>query len=213
MSITLACDLRSQFGAVRDQQTRPTCLAFAVTDTHGASFASFNTLSVEYLYYHAVQLMPGKNPHGGISPSAAVNSLHSHGQPLEPHWPYQAALPANIGTWSPPTNCPVFKHALLTRTYSFSEICSHLNSGKPVILCLQLSESFYKPLPSGLVAQKTADPMTGRHAVIAVGHGRSATEPCLLIRNSWGFAWGLGGYAFLEEGYLTSRLLSVLILI
>jgi hypothetical protein len=213
MSITLTCDLRGQFGAARDQQTRPTCLAFAVTDTHGATFAPFNPLSVEYLYYHAVQLMPGQNPHAGINTSAAADSLRNHGQPVEAHWPYQPALPADLGAWTPPTNSPVFRRAFSTHTNSFKQICSQLTSGKPVIICLQLSESFYKPLSTGLVAQKTPDPMTGRHAVIAVGHGRTATEPCLLVRNSWGTGWGLGGYAFLEEGYLTGRLVSNSVLI
>jgi hypothetical protein len=212
MNISLVCDLRGKFGSIRDQQLRPTCMAFAITDTHGSICAPFDILSVEYLFYHAVQLMPARDPRSGVSPHAGGEALRIHGQPQEKVWPYQTVPPADLASWQPPANCPVAKQTLLAHDLSFDEICSSLNSGKPVILCLELSESFYVPLPNGVVEQRAADPKTGDHAVIAVGHGHIATERCLLIRNSWGDAWGIGGHAFLEEGYLRGRLFDVCIL-
>jgi hypothetical protein len=98
MSISIVCDLRSKFGAMRDQQARPTCLAFATSDAHGALFAPFEMLSVDFLYYHAVQLMPGREPKNGIHLQAAEAALQSEGQPQEIVWPYRIDEFANFIT-------------------------------------------------------------------------------------------------------------------
>ena len=44
-----------------------------------------------------------------------------------------------------------------------------------------------------------------RHAVIAVGFGEVGMQRAILIRNSWGPGWGLGGYAWLTENYVQPR--------
>lgn len=45
-----------------------------------------------------------------------------------------------------------------------------------------------------------------RHAVVAIGHG-IAGDRAILIRNSWGVDWGVGGCAWLTESFLTPRLM------
>ena len=52
-SITIRKDLRSRFGPPRDQGQRPTCLAFAMSDAHGAARGPWEDLSCEYLFHHA----------------------------------------------------------------------------------------------------------------------------------------------------------------
>lgn len=209
MSVSLACDLRTSFGGIRDQKARPTCLAFAVSDTHGATFAPFEMLSVEFLYYHAVQLTGNGDPNRGINLVGAGKALMNDGQPHEIHWPYQEVVPTPLSQWNPPNgNYPIFKRRLCTVNKNFDAICAALTSHRPVILSLQLSESFYSPQADGIVEQKLPDPATSNHAVVAVGHGRTTKERCLLIRNSWGCRWGIDGHAFLEEGYLTNRILA-----
>jgi hypothetical protein len=49
------------------------------------------------------------------------------------------------------------------------------------------------------------DPMR-RHAVIAVGHGMVDGARAVLIRNSWGAAWGVEGHAWLPELFIEPRL-------
>jgi len=212
MSVTILCDLRNRFGAVRDQKARPTCLAFAFSDAHGSLHVPFRPLSVEYLYYNAVQFMPVRSPHAGINVDCASKSLSDTGQPTEDIWPYQINLPSNLNEWRPPANCTVYTRKASVQQDNFGQICTHLNAGRPVVVCLELSESFYTPMPDGTVVQKSPDPKTGNHAVIAVGHGVNATARCLLVRNSWGPSWGLAGYAFLNEGYLVNRILSTSVL-
>lgn len=211
MSVIISCDLRKQFGAVRDQKTRPTCLAFAVSDVHGSLLFPYLPLSVEYLYYHAVQLMPGRDPHTGINLTSARTSLKNSGQPGELDWPYQASLPSDLSLWAPPTGCAVHSRDSSMSQDDFPKICANLDVDRAVVICMELSESFYKPLADGTLPH-TAGLKTGNHAVIAVGHGSSATEQCLLVRNSWGALWGLDGHAFLSRSYLFNRIIATLVL-
>jgi len=55
------------------------------------------------------------------------------------------------------------------------------------------------------VATEPPDP-DRRHAVVAVGHGNNGVGRLVMIRNSWGPMWGIGGYAWLSEDYLAPRL-------
>lgn len=208
MSVTIVCDLRHRFGAVQDQKARPTCLAFAFSDAHGSLHTPFRSLSVEYLFYNAVQLMPVRNPHAGINVDCASKSLKDSGQPTEDIWPYQINLPSNLNDWSPPANCTVYTRNSSVQQDKFGQICTYLDEGRPVVVCLELSESFYTPMADGTVAQRSPDAKTGNHAVIAVGHGLNTCARCLLVRNSWGSSWGLAGHAFLNERYLANRILS-----
>jgi hypothetical protein len=52
-----------------------------------------------------------------------------------------------------------------------------------------------------------------RHAVIAVAHGTVNSQMAVLIRNSWGPLWGLGGHAWLTLDFLTSRLIGTATLV
>ena len=48
-------DLRGDLGPARDQDPRPTCMAFAASDAHGAARDGWEPLSTEWAYYHALK--------------------------------------------------------------------------------------------------------------------------------------------------------------
>jgi hypothetical protein len=183
-----------------------------MSDAHGSLHSPYLPLSVEYLYYQAVQLMDARDPHAGINLGSASRALKNPGQPGESDWPYQIILPADLGLWAPPQGCTVYCRESAASQYDFSQLCASLDAGSPVVVCMELSERFYTPLMDGTLPLKSPDPKTGIHAVIAVGHGSTAAERCLLVRNSWGPSWGLGGHAFLGQAYLSNRILSASVL-
>ncbi|KAK0361081.1 hypothetical protein LTR94_024727, partial [Friedmanniomyces endolithicus] len=77
--------------------------------------------------------------------------------------------------------------------FGWAEIIDALQSGRPVLILLRLSASFYRPDAAGVVRPvpgEVGDPALG-HAVLAVGHGEIADTPVLLVRNSWGAGWGV----------------------
>ena len=77
--LSVACDLRTLFGEARDQGERPTCLAFAASDTHAALRAGWKPLSCEYAFYHA-QRRGGRGPTIGARLPDMLDALRDDGQ-------------------------------------------------------------------------------------------------------------------------------------
>lgn len=213
-NVIVSVDLRPKFGPARDQGARPTCLAFATSDAHAASRPSWSQLSCEYLFYHA-QRRDGRSPHVGSTLQATLDALREEGQPIESGWPYLASIPADIRLWRPPPAVGALyarngEHAAA----AIDEIIVNLSRQQAVVLLLKLSYSFFSPTPEAIV-----DPTIGeapepaqRHAVIAVGHGIAQQQKAVLVRNSWGPAWGDAGHAWLTQRFLTGRLFATVIL-
>lgn len=203
--IVPAVDLRQQLLPVRHQGRRQSCLAFASSTAHEHRVAPTEHLSVEYLYFHAVARTPGKQPNGGTTMQAAAAALAEEGQPVESAWPYS---PVAVTPWQPPAiSVPLHKANMQPGAFDFDEIATALDQGQPVVLGLVVTDAFYRPDAHGRIAVVTPDSERGGHAVLAVGHGmHNAGESALLIRNSWGSSWGLGGYGWLPRSYVDRQL-------
>ena len=207
--VDLVKDLRGKFGPARDQGTRPTCLAFAASDTHASYRPSpFTALSVEYLFFSAVQRRNPPNPNKAVSLKAIRVALEVDGQPVETDWPYLTAIPDPL-LWKPPTRLTVFRQTLSDQKKSVAAIIALLDNDAAVLLCMTVSEEFYQPDASGVVAYKKNDPDTANHAVIAVAHGLLNKNQMILVRNSWGEGWGLSGHGWLHSAYIAERTFSV----
>ena len=82
VKIEVASDLRRRFGPVRDQGQRPTCLAFAASDTHAGLRDGWTALSCEFAFYHA-QRRAGRPPTTGALLPRMLDALALDGQPRE----------------------------------------------------------------------------------------------------------------------------------
>jgi Papain family cysteine protease len=199
-------DLRGSFGTARDQNPRPTCLAFAASDVHAAARPAWEPLSAEWAYYHAVK-RDGGLPHDGATLNAMLAAVKSDGQPAESHWPYIKAPITDVNTWKPPASpAQLFFRNHVPCGATVQQVIEQLNAGTPVLMTMTLSDAFYRPDTDGVIAANEPTDPKRRHAVVAVGHSERGAAGLVLIRNSWGEAWGLKGYAWIATDYLAPRL-------
>jgi hypothetical protein len=108
MGIHIIVDLRDRFGEIRDQNPRPTCMAFSASDAHSFARGNTDALSVEYAFFYAVQRTKERDPSKGVSFKIMSETISVDGQPLEAAWPYQNK-PVVLPTWKPPTSGTIYK--------------------------------------------------------------------------------------------------------
>ncbi|MBV9840653.1 MAG: peptidase C1 [Sphingomonadaceae bacterium] len=212
--VTVLNDLRAELGAARNQGPRPTCLAFAASDAHAALRPGWEPLSCEFAFYHA-QRRAGRPPDSGATLDAMLTTLRHDGQPAEPGWPYLAATPTDVAVWSPPAEVgPRFGRLGAPQAASVDGVIGEIGAGRPMILLLMLSRSFYAPGADAVIREAAgeAPEPARRHAVVAVGHGTVSGERVILVRNSWGCGWGDAGHGWLTESFIAPRLFAAALL-
>ena len=204
--ISFDVDMRPDFGPVRDQGRRQTCLAFAASDAHSVVHRRPTVeLSAEYAHYSACMRMPTFDPKQGTSGGAMLEALAADGQPPEQGWPYLAALPSDISNYNPPANVQDVVRHQGKALGSLDQADSEIRKFWPVIFGLSLSAPFFKLAGSQVLKDDGDRKVIGRHAVLAVGLFSEGTQKGYLIRNSWGSKWGDAGYGFISREYIEPR--------
>jgi C1A family cysteine protease len=203
-------DLRPLLPPVRDQGSRATCLAFAVTAAHEVARAVglpvVEDLAEEVLYWGCKQIDGDRKP-GSEFPSSAA-ALARWGQPDEGLWPYDRLRDDTSAGYAPPPAAlepSICRHTRLQAIdATISEIKRYLNHGRVVALGLWLTRGFFTS-PGGQIAPpEPGEARLEGHTILVVGYDDGARDGqgILIIRNSWGSAWGDGGYGYLPYAYL-----------
>jgi hypothetical protein len=209
MSIKVIVDLRSQFGPIRDQGPRPTCMAFAASDAHSFARQNPDPLSAEYAYFHAVQRRTYTDRTTGVSFPAMAEAISLDGQPVDAGWPYNPGL-GPTDDWVPPHDPgQLFYRGASQLIGELGAIYDRLDGGHTIIVAMQISQSFFQLGLGEVLNAPMTEPTLGTHALVAVGYGQINKHRCLMVRNSWGVGWADHGYGWIHEDYMKPRLLLV----
>jgi hypothetical protein len=212
MTVIPQVDLRGKFGPARNQGARPTCLAFATSDTHAeARGVPFEELSAEYIFYRAAQKCQVFNPHTGVTLDNVLTVLEHDGQPLESRWPYLAQLPADLTLYQPPIDYGDLyqRGTVVAPADAIKQSLDHEHS---VLVVMTITDDFHHARTGQVIRISSTSQIVGVHAIVIVGYGEDNNESVYLIRNSWGTKWCEAGHAWLGETYLMPLLHSVVVM-
>lgn len=206
---------------VRDQQSRPTCVAFAGARAMEILLAQNNVnedLSEQYLYW------AGK-PKCQVSPCTEKGSWireafnYSKTRPVvdvptESNCAYSGEPVSSNETQVPLTSGCMngsAKVASFEEVKTLADVILKLKENVPVVVAARLTENFYKnkgliTLADSQATGKTLDAHSLGHAFLAVGVMElpkklksSEGDYCLVVANSWGKGWGAGGYSCITQ--------------
>lgn len=207
--MTRTVDLRASLGPVRQQGPfRGTCLAFAVSAVHEPTLDHVDQLCVEVLYWGAKQ--HDGDPRPGTTFEAANKALTRWGQPPEPFWPYDPFRTDTDGSYQPPADAidPANCHSaeLTPITIDASAIRAAIDADTPVAIGAPTWPGLRRPAGGHLANPGSAELDGEYHAMVVVGYRLDTNE--LLLRNSWGPAWGDEGHAWIPFGFVTDHVIA-----
>lgn len=199
-------DLRAQMPPIYDQGQLGSCTANAIAACldferarQGLPMITPSRLFIYYgerLIEHSVESDAGAQIRDGIKVVAA------YGVCPEAMWPY---IPERFAE-KPPMAC--YATAALDRALSYSRVGAGLwhvkaclAQGFPVTFGFMVHESFESEdvAKTGIMpVPEPGEQPLGGHAVAAVGYDDS--RQALIVRNSWGAAWGDGGHFYMPYG-------------
>lgn len=200
--IAVEAEYSARLGPARYQGLRPTCMAFAVSDLN-ALVNSTDHLSVDFLCHHAANLAHDWQPADGFSADDVLTAASGPGQPSEADYPYDETSADRPRKVPPEGLGPLFTAVPHARDLDVDEVIQRVRAGQAVGLVLAVTESFYYPA-AGIVNFEHEVIPDLYHALIGVGVGThvASGELHMLLRNSWGAAWGTVGHAWVSEQHL-----------
>lgn len=194
-------DHRRAQSPVRNQDDRPTCVAFAVSAAHEWMADEQTHRSVEDALWagHQVLHIPGRQE---TSVAAALEGLSRHGHASETAWPYgsppyPAERPALAA--DPTAQRPLPPWQALPKV-DVESLAAELERSVAVLLTVRVVRSAWRK-PDGIIDVEPPAKVLTNHAVLAVGVQESPVR--VIVKNSWGPRWGQAGYGFMTERYLT----------
>jgi len=223
-------NLREWCSPVEDQGQLGSCTANAgvgvIEYYERKAFGSHINASRLFLYKVTRNLMKQKGDTGAYL-RTTMGAMVLFGVPPEDYWPYNDD--EKKFDQEPPAFCYAFAQNYQTIKYYrhdppgtkaeevLKRVKTYLASGHPAMFGFTVYNSIEQAENTGQIPfPSSKEKIEGGHAIVAVGYddkmkitnkyGKVETTGALLIRNSWGKAWGEKGYGWLPYDYVLKGL-------
>jgi C1A family cysteine protease len=163
------------------------------------------TLSRHFLYYQERVLLNDTNNDNGATMRSICDALKKYGVCYDS---YDMYLPVSSYSVKPSENA--YEEALKLKINSYQAV--HNLSGiqnflylkkQPVLVGIDVFSTFENVNSTGIVKMpKLSERSLGGHAILVVGYKKIGCKWYMIIRNSWGVAFGSKGYCYLPFAYL-----------
>jgi len=211
-------DLRPWCPRVYEQGRPRTCTAHAVAgafqfEQRRLGLKDFSPSRL-FIYYNTVALMLAKHKEG-VNLRAALKAVARNGVCSEKAWPFSLTKAAmarrpneHAYHLAEPHKITRYERIMMgrrSREEFLRLLKCRLVSGFPFLFAFLVHESFetdhvaktgVMPMP------QRGEPRRGWHAVMAVGYDDRRRQ--VLVRNSWGWSWGIKGYFWMPDEYIAN---------
>lgn len=200
-------DLRNLCSSIPDQYDLMSCTAFAVGNGMREFLQAKRnekrvSLSPMFLYYETRRLRERTDQDSGATITDTMKALAGAGIATETLWPYDTLVYDKKPTDQAYRSAKTWRTAGAVQLAGLPDIKKALYKNQVVAFGMILYHTFQDVGADGMMpAHKPGDIFVGGHAVAAVGYDDK--RQVLILRNSFGEAWGDHGYFYMPYSYIT----------
>ncbi|MFD0692895.1 C1 family peptidase [Paenibacillus sp. GCM10027628] len=205
-------DLRDKLSPIVNQGNLGSCTSNAIVSGLREYWLrqesrSTTRLSRLFHYWHERELESSVNRDSGATVRDGMKVLQKIGVCTESEWPYQVANFKTKPDISAESTAGAYRIHAYHRIHDLAGIKAALADGQPVVFGIWIYESFEGPQASrtGRIPypNRKKEQLLGGHALLAVGYkdGKQKGQGTVIVRNSWGKAWGDNGYCYLPYSF------------
>lgn len=212
-------DLRSRLSPVVNQGALGSCTSNAIV----SGLREFwlrneqdnpTRLSRLFHYWHERELEHTTEDDAGATIRDGFKVLQKTGVCPEEVWPYKVANFRDTPNHQAEALATYYRIEAYHRIHDLAGIKAALADGSPVVFGIWLYSSFEskEAIKTGIipVPNRKKEKLLGGHALLAVGYkdGKVKGQGYVIVRNSWGKAWGDGGYCYIPYSFFKNRALT-----